>query len=234
MNHHSLIPTRDFLYLKVVGLCIYLPSPRVLSPINHLLKGILIAFDYPSLRCHPAFRIIHHSYFNMRCLLFQFFLLFVLASPSLGSPDDYQNIQNVGAQYCILIDKLNWSALDTVFTSNATFDFSNPKVPLLHGIQAIEKTLAALAPPGTVSQHTVSTQHITLSGSDRKTDGATAYTAQALSYTIATYFGTGNLTGQILTFYGEFDDTFVKTSLPGSDGWRVDTRVLRFLVSIES
>lgn len=169
----------------------------------------------------------------MRCLLFQFFLLFVFSSPSLSSPDDYQNIERVSALYSILIDKLNWSALDTVFTSNATFDFSNPKVPLLHGLQAIEKTLAALAPPGTVSQHTSSTQVISLSGSDRKTDGAVVYTAQALSYSVGTYFGTGNLTGQIRTFYGKFEDTFVKTSLPGSGGWRIDSRVLSFVVSIE-
>lgn len=170
-----------------------------------------------------------HSYFNMRYLLFHFALLFCFSSPSFGSPDDYQNIANVGAKYSYEIDDLNFDALDTVFTSNATFNFHNPKVPILHGIQAIKKTLAALAPPGTVSQHTVSTHSISLSGSDR---GA-ASTAQARSYTVATYFGTGNLTGQILTYYGKFDDTFVKTSLPGNGGWRIDNRDLGFSVSVQ-
>lgn len=170
----------------------------------------------------------------MRCLLFQFFLLFVFSSPSLSSPNDYQYIENVGSQYSILIDKLNWSALDTVFTSNATFDFSLPNIPVLHGLPAIEKTLAALAPPGTVSQHTVSTLSISLSGSDRKNESAGVYRAEALSYTVATYFGTGNLTGQILTFYGKFDDKFVKTSLPGNGGWRIDDRVLSLFVRTAS
>lgn len=167
----------------------------------------------------------------MRWLLSHFALLFLLSAPSFGSPDDYQNIERVASQYSVLLDTLNFSALDTVFTSNATFNFNNPKVPLLHGIAAIEKTLAALAPPGTVSQHTVDTHIIDLFG---KTDGGAAQTAQALSYTVATYFGTGNLTGQVLTYYGKFDDTLVKTSLPGSGGWRIDHRELGFFVSFKS
>ena len=167
----------------------------------------------------------------MRCLLFLSALLFLFSSPSAGSPDDYQNIEKVASQYSILLDTLNFSALGTVFTNNATFDFHNPKVPILHGIEAIKKTLAALAPPGTVSQHTVSTHSISLSGSDPKTDGG-AHRAQALSYTVATYFGTGNLTGQVLTYYGKFNDTLVKTSLPENGGWRIEYRELGFFVSL--
>ncbi|MCJ1470567.1 hypothetical protein MMC07_009213 [Pseudocyphellaria aurata] len=169
----------------------------------------------------------------MRCLLFHLSLLLFCSSLSFGSPDDYQNIEKVASQYSIIIDKLDFSALDTVFASNATFNFNNPKVPLLHGIEAIEKTLAALAPPGTVSQHTVSTHSIDLFGANGKTDGGGASTARALSYTVATYFGTGNLTGQVLTYYGKFDDTLVKTSLPENGGWRIDTRTLGFFVSAE-
>lgn len=233
MSHNSLNSTTALLYLRAVELCKKAPFPWILSSFVHPLNRILIPFNSPSFCRHFVSHVLGHSYFNMRNLLFHFALLFCFSSPSLCSPDDYQNIEKVAAQYSILIDRLNFAALDTVFTSNATFNFHNPKVPLLHGIEAIERTLAALAPPGTVSQHTVSTHSISLSGSDRKTDGGAASTAQALSYTVATYFGTGNLTGQILTYYGKFDDTLVKTSLPGNGGWRIDTRDLGFFVSVQ-
>lgn len=165
----------------------------------------------------------------MRGLLFNLSLLFAFSSPSFGSPVDYQNIEKVTAQYSILIDKLNFAALDTIFTPNATFNFNLPKIPLLEGLPAIEAALARAAPQGTVSQHTISTQSISL---DSEADGSAAQAAQVISYTVATYFGTGNLTGQILTFYGKIDDTMVKTSLPRTGGWRIDTRELSYSVSV--
>lgn len=135
---------------------------------------------------------------------------------------DIDWIEKLTADYSIALDTLNFAAVSNIFLPNATLDFNNPSIPIVKGPDAIQKVLAILAPPGTISLHTVDSWSISLSSDDH---------ASGSTYTIATYFGKDNLAGQILTFYGVFYDTFTKTDEAGYGGWRFNTRVLEFTVS---
>lgn len=166
--------------------------------------------------------------------------LFILLLPllfcsqaSVGSPikregqehpdiSDVDWIEKLTADYSIALDTLNFAAISNIFSPNATLDFKNPQIPILKGPDAIEKTLAKLAPPGTISQHTVDSWSISFA-SDEHASGTT--------YTVATYFGKDKLAGQVLTFFGVFYDTFIKTDKAGYNGWRINTRVVQFIVS---
>lgn len=135
---------------------------------------------------------------------------------------DVDWIEKLTADYSLALDTLNFAAVSNIFLPNATLDFKNPKLPILRGPDAIEKTLAILAPPGTISQHTVDSWSISFAGDEH---------ASGTTYTIATYFGKGKLAGQVLTFYGVFYDTFIRTDKTGYGGWRINTRVVGFIVS---
>lgn len=159
--------------------------------------------------------------------------LLFYSQASFGTPVNYGEQEQVGisdinwiekltADYSIVLDTLNFAAVSNLFTPNATFDFRNPSIPIVKGPDAIQKILERLAPPGTISQHTVDSWSISFS-SDKYASGS--------SYTIATYFGKDKLAGQILTFYGVFYDTFIKTDKAGYGGWRFNTRVLGLIVS---
>lgn len=138
---------------------------------------------------------------------------------------DIDWIEKLTADYSIALDTLNFAAVSNIFSPNATLDFKNPNIPIAKGLDAIQKTLAKLAPPGTISLHTVDSWSISFSSDDY---------ASGSTYTIATYFGKDKLAGQILTFYGVFYDTFIKTDKAGYGGWRFNTRVLDLTVSAYS
>lgn len=168
----------------------------------------------------------------MRLFILLLSLLFC-SQASFGTPTNYGGqtqpdisdidwIEKLTADYSIALDTLNFAAVSDIFLPNATLDFRNPNVPIARGPDAIEKVLAQLAPPGTISQHTVDSWSISFSSDDH---------ASGSTYTIATYFGKDTLAGQILTFYGAFYDTFVRTDKAGYGGWRINTRVLGFIVS---
>lgn len=135
---------------------------------------------------------------------------------------DINWIEKLTADYSIALDTLNFAAVSNIFLPNATLDFKNPSIPVVKGPDAIQKVLAKLAPPGTISLHTVDSWSISFSSD---------YHASGSTYTIATYFGKDKLAGQILTFYGVFYDTFIKTDTAGYGGWRFNTRVLELTVS---
>lgn len=135
---------------------------------------------------------------------------------------DIDWIEKLTADYSIALDTLNFAAISNIFLPNATVDFQNPNIPIVKGQVAIVEILAKLAPPGTISQHTVDSWSISFSSDDH---------ASGSTYTIATYFGKDKLAGQILTFYGVFYDTFVRTDKTGYGGWRINSRVLGFIVS---
>ena len=135
---------------------------------------------------------------------------------------DIDWIEKLTADYSIALDTLNFTAISNLFLPNATLDFNSPRIPIVKGVDAIEQTLAKLAPPGTISQHTVHSWSICLSSDDH---------AGGTTYTVATYFGKDKLAGQVLTFYGLFHDTFIKIDEAGCGGWRINTRALEFIVS---
>lgn len=135
---------------------------------------------------------------------------------------DIDWIEKLTADYSIALDTLNFAAISNIFLPNATLDFKNPSIPIVKGPDAIQKILAKLAPPGTISQHTVDSWSISFSSNDH---------ASGSTYTIATYFGKDKLAGQTLTFYGIFYDTFIKIEKAGYGGWRFNTRALDLIVS---
>lgn len=158
--------------------------------------------------------------------------LFSLAIPCLGSTADILNISKVLSDFGIISDSGSFSGVpdfstfNTVFTNNVTFDFQvAPGV--VRGLANVEAVFKKNIPPGTVTQNVVSTESILLSDSN---DHRPASKATALSYLTNTYFGQGNLTGQIVTLYVRFEDTLVKTNQQGNGGWRIATRISKFFV----
>ncbi|MCJ1471040.1 hypothetical protein MMC07_009688 [Pseudocyphellaria aurata] len=155
--------------------------------------------------------------------------LFSLVLSSLASSAlDQLHIQNLLSDFALISDsgslsgKPDFSGFDRVFTGNVTFDFGLP-TGVIHGLANVEDIFRKNLPPGTITQNAVSTERITL---------VSAKTATAVSYDVDTYFGTGNLTGQIAVLYIRFDDTLVKTKLPGNGGWRIATRINKYFVRL--
>ncbi|MCJ1271143.1 hypothetical protein MMC22_011042 [Lobaria immixta] len=158
--------------------------------------------------------------------------LFSLALPSLGSPEDILYIQKSLSDFAIISDSgsisgvPDFSTFNKVFTNNVTFDFQTAP-GIVRGLANLETVFRANIPPGTVTQNAVSTESISLSNFDEQ---GSASGATALSYLTTTYFGQGNLTGQIVALYVKFEDTLVKTKLQGNGGWRIATRISKYFV----
>lgn len=91
------------------------------------------------------------------------------------------------------VDTHDYALLDSIFTPDAVANFATP-AGFIDGLSAI-KTELQTALMGTVSQHTLSTHMISVAGGQ-------ATTASATTYLQGTFFGQGNLTGQIQTTYG--------------------------------
>lgn len=156
------------------------------------------------------------------------FTTLAFSSVSLGSTQsDSQDIQDLNVAYAFALDALDFAVFDTIFTTNATYQINGSSVPIARGLPSIKAGLSALAPPGTLSQHAISTQLITLATQRTYTP---TLAAKGMSYVTGVYFGRGNLDGQIVTIYGFFSDTYVKTSQQKYGGWRIETRVLNLIV----
>lgn len=158
--------------------------------------------------------------------------LFSLAHQSFGSPADVLYIQKCLSDYTLIANSgslsgvPDFSPFNKIFTNNVTFDVG-PPYGFIRGLANVEALFKNNLPPGTVTQTAVTTQSISLSDFD---DQGSASEATALSYYIDTYFGQGNLTGQIFTLYYRYEDTLVKTNLQGNGGWRITTRIMRYFV----
>lgn len=158
--------------------------------------------------------------------------LFSLAIPSFGSPADILNIQKSLSDYAFISDSgsisgvPDFSTFNKVFTNNVTF-FFDPSPGLVRGLANVETVFRTNVPPGTVTQNVVTTESISLSPFDEQ---ESASEATALSYLTTTYFGQGNLTGQIVVLYVRVEDTLVKTKLKGNGGWRISNRITKLFV----
>lgn len=161
-------------------------------------------------------------------------LLLSLFSFSLGSPADILYIQKCLSDFALIADSgsltgvPDFSAFEQVLARNITLDFG-AQPGIVRGLANVEAVFRRNLPPGTITQNAVSTQSVALSGFD---DQGSASAATALSYLTNTYFGQGNLTGQIVTLYVRLDDTLIKTKLAGNGGWRITTRITRFFVRL--
>lgn len=91
------------------------------------------------------------------------------------------------------VDTHDYALLDLVFSPDATANFATP-AGYVDGLPAI-KTELQTALTGTVSQHALSTHMINLASNQ-------SIMASASTYLQGTFFGQGNLTGQIQTTYG--------------------------------
>ena len=93
------------------------------------------------------------------------------------------------------VDDHDYALLDSIFSPNATANFATP-AGFVDGLPAI-KTELQIALAGSVSQHALSTHMINLTGNQ-------ATMASASTYLQGTFFGQGDLTGQIQTTYGRY------------------------------
>jgi len=144
--------------------------------------------------------------------------IFANVAPVLtGDTDAIAAINQGLSLYGIALDTKNFTALSGVFTSDVEAVVA-PGGPIV-GLAAYEAFLASNLSP-------YKTQHIstTVFAYDIG-NGA----AQSISYQQSIYFGSGDLLGQIVTYYERFDDTWRKNEANGS--FKVAKRSLRIFVS---
>ncbi|MCJ1355501.1 MAG: hypothetical protein MMC33_005493 [Icmadophila ericetorum] len=90
------------------------------------------------------------------------------------------------------VDTHDYSILDTVFTDDAIANFADGTE--LYNLTTIKSALQA-GLVGMISQHALSTQQVEVNSALQQ--------ASTVSYLQGTFFGQGNLTGQIYTTYGQ-------------------------------
>ncbi|KAJ5690160.1 hypothetical protein N7462_004552 [Penicillium macrosclerotiorum] len=124
-------------------------------------------------------------------------------------------IRNTLAIYPFAIDGKNFDALNKVFTTDATANYSAPLNILspLSSIQSVlESSLACVT-----TQHLYGTQWI---------DVLSPITARSVTYFRAAHFGKGETEGQVLYAYGQYQDNWER-QLTGT--WRIVHRNLVYM-----
>lgn len=127
-----------------------------------------------------------------------------LYQPALSTPQfnmTYQNnaqdaadiadIRQTTNLFAIAVDQHNLDLLSQVFTNDVTANFNLPSGEVLHSLSAVQQILARLQ--AVPSQHDQSTSYYAPKG-DQK--------AHATTYNTGTFFGSGDLKGQVYTSYG--------------------------------
>lgn len=167
---------------------------------------------------------------NMRYFLLSIILLFFCSPSSLGFTADIYYIETLIADSTIFLDTHNFSAFAGIYTKNLFFGAPSLGLPTLNSSEQLIAQAYKLFPkPSIVLQNAITTQRITLVG---PTDESYEFTkAKAITYLTTTFFGSGNLTGQIAAIYSRLDDTLVKSCVPGYGGWKVGARILSAFVS---
>ena len=127
-------------------------------------------------------------------------------------------IQQTLSRYALAIDQKNFGSLSKVFTSDAIGRYGSPPPnDVVYGLDAIQDLLSSMVGQNE-TQHTISTTVVDFD--DKRSPNYTAYL-------VANYFGQWNLTGQLLSFYGQYFDTWVY-----QDGyWKTKDRKLVLFVS---
>ncbi|KAF2824907.1 hypothetical protein CC86DRAFT_371385 [Ophiobolus disseminans] len=121
----------------------------------------------------------------------------------------HELIRTAVARSAILIDRKDWDALDTLFTSDATFDYPAP-LGSHSTVASLRQTLQATL-QDISTQHALTTQTIEL-------NGAAASVTTFVTTTIVTNVGTS-------TNIGSYDDELVMDSVQGQERWRIAKRV---------
>lgn len=129
-------------------------------------------------------------------------------------------IRNKISLYALAIDAKDYSLLEEVFTTDAVVNFNGT---VLDNMPALQAFLTAQL-QGLVTEHTISTTVVNFGPPVQQ------YTPNSTAYLVAHYLGQGNLTGQVLTFYGKYTDLWAF-----EDGsWKSWNRNLTFFVSFEN
>lgn len=170
----------------------------------------------------------------MQTFLFSIFLLFVCSPFSLGFTSDVYYIETITADSVLFLDTFQFKPFFDIYTKDLVFGAPTLNLPTVNSSEQLVAEAIKLFPPSAkvVLQDAITTQRITPVGPTNK-DYAFAK-AKAVTYLTTTFFGTGNLTGQIAAIYSRLDDTLVKTDLPGYGGWRITERLLFAFVSFIS
>ena len=123
--------------------------------------------------------------------------------------------------YSIALDTKNLALLSEVYTVDVVANYSLPPPnALVSGLAENQKVLKAQI-DDYVTQETIST--IIVDFVDESSPNSTAYL-------VANYFGTGNLTGQLLNVFGKYEDKWAFEE--GS--WKIKNRTLSLFVSLKS
>ena len=158
------------------------------------------------------------------------FIIFFFFSLALGSPADVLYIKKLVADEAQICDTQDFAGLTNIFTRNATYNTVNIGGPVFFGIDNIQATLSSFFPPDVISQNAINTESFTLLPPSNE-EGA-AGMATGVVYTIVSFIGQGNLTGQVYTFFAKYEDKYVNTrESPRYGGWKIHERVFVSFVS---
>lgn len=157
-------------------------------------------------------------------------LLFVCSPHTLGFTTDIFYIETVIADSVLFVDTGNFKAFADVYTKDLIFNGTSLGFPVLNNSQLLITATIELFPTHYVLQDAITLQRIYFDGC---TDKDYTFTkASAITYLTSTFFGSGNLTGQVAVIYLRVDDKLVKTSQPVYGGWRIFERTLSAFVSL--
>ena len=104
---------------------------------------------------------------------------------------DVVEIQQAVNLFAIAVDQHRLGLLPQVFTSSIVANFSLPDGTILRGLNAVTQNLMTLQDIPSV--HDQSTNYVNFS---------TPWQPHATTYVTATFFGSGDLKGQVFTSYG--------------------------------
>ncbi|KAL4928625.1 nuclear transport factor 2 family protein [Aspergillus undulatus] len=144
--------------------------------------------------------------------------------PTLFSPPSTvdslatETIRKTLSLYPFAIDGKNFAALDRIFTEDAVANYSAP-LGVLSPLSSIQETLGQSLKCVT-TQHSLGTQLIDVIG---------PWHARSVTYYTAAHFGRGELSDQVATAHGQYQDSWER-QVDGT--WRVVYRNLVYMSEV--
>jgi len=129
---------------------------------------------------------------------------------------DEQAIEQVYVRYCDIIDDKDFDRLDEVFTADCLGDYRNTNGKIQEGLAPLIAHLKHGMGPGAdcgPTHHNVCNFRISVDG-DR---------AESRAHFYAVHRGVNHYEGAMYTCWGEYADSWIRTTR----GWRVSRRVYR-------
>ena len=152
--------------------------------------------------------------------------VFVLAT---GSLEDKSHIEDVLAAFDFTIDAKKFNELGKTLDRNVIYD--QGEGPPIQGLSLTTDALSNIILPSTISFTSLGTKLIKFRPPFDKNGRSNS--AEAISYSTFSFFGSGNSTGEILILFVKFvDKEIVKTNEPGFGGWRIKNRKTELVVSL--